>query len=454
MQALTLSFASTDARSIVRADVIVLAFSYVLLWPVMRGLPRITQAILLIMLAAMMMTPLALDTVWVSYRYVAGYNRWAWALYTVSMIWMWNHAARGLAAQISLSIALSCLLYLKLTIFCPALFCAVLPVLGDVRAFRDLRLTGFVLLVITTAGLACGFLIPYLQDNIDIAVATGSMRVDKLLIQLINPYNFVPNALAVLLAFNRRLPLRSRVLLGVSMLMLHVANLQNHDEMVPLIGLPLLLIVPHVANAGLTMIRPRTVLAPPIVQAIGLFAVAAAALVVQGHVGAALLAQPIGQTGTLGARISQAAIAENGWDVAYQEIRSAQQLTADLPEGTRVATLDVANIAVTAWPRLRPDTGSLLWYHYQRSFSDRWYPPPQEAFAGADVILKPRQFTTVSSVHLAALYQPWLDRCAELIAMNDFWRLYRLPKSTFDPQPDSTKVRSETPQTCGLENKP
>jgi hypothetical protein len=435
MHGLMLRFNDLDARSVIRADVVMLLVDCLLLWPLRRGLPKTSQAIIFVLLAAMMLTPLALDSTWGSYRYVADYNRWAWGFFAVSLIWTCNAEARGVASQIAVGIALCCLFYLKLTLFAGASLCLMLGWLRG-RRLGDYLVPGMMLILAIGCGLVTGFLLPYLRDNIEIGHATASLRWGKLIVQIADPYNVVPTLLALALCCARTLPGRLRLLLGASVALLHLTALQNFDVMVPLIGWPLLLLAPELARANVTWFRPFLAWAPAGIQAVGLYMVVAVAFVWQGHIAISLNAKSMGPIGTFGERISMSTEAALGHgigagdldyadDVIYRQIGSAGDLLSPLPAGTRVATLETANIAIIAWPRLHPAPRAALWYGYQRSFSEHSYPAPRQAFGGADVILVPRHFTTDSTQRLVALYQPWLDRCATVTASNDLWQLYR-----------------------------
>jgi|GEM_PF-5722980 len=435
MHGLVLSFDSTDARSIVRADVAVLALSYLLLWPNMRGLAASTRGTILILLAAMMMTPLALDASWGSYRYVADYNRWAWAFYATVLVWTCNPAGRSRLAELALSIALCCLLYLKLTVFAGA----VLTLAAG--WFNDRRITHYimpcvVLVLAIGAGVAGGVLIPYLRDNLAVGAATGSVRLGKLIVQSAAPYNVLPLLLAIAVCFVRDVPRYFRFLPLYCILIQHAVGLQNFDVMVPLSGLPLLLLKPKLVWPNAKVLRPVLFGAPAICQAIYLLAVSGVALAWQPYAAQLANAQSISGTGTLGERILTSTLPGAGAgihhgdlafadDVIVHDMRRAQDLLGGLPDGTRVATLEVSNIVAAAWPRLRPSTEGLLWYDDGRSFSEMFHPSPDQAFADADVILVPLRFTTASTQKLAGLYRPWLDKCATVIAANELWALYR-----------------------------
>ncbi|HEX9449544.1 MAG TPA: hypothetical protein VF920_16275, partial [Dongiaceae bacterium] len=216
----------------------------------------------------------------------------------------------------------------------------------------------------------------------------------------------------------------------------HLSALQNHDLMIPLIALPLLLLGPKLVLTDLPWFRPIIAKMPAMIEAAGLMLLVVVALTWQSDMATAVVARPIGMASTLGAKIALATEPEHGPGVSpgdlaaadaaiwHQMIR-AQDLLVDLPDGAHVVTLEFANVALASWPRVHPGPHSLLWYQYQRSFSESYYPAPDQAFAGADVILVPRTFTTDSTAHLVNLYQPWLDQHAGLIEQNEFWRLYR-----------------------------
>ncbi|HWT97279.1 MAG TPA: hypothetical protein VN229_06670 [Terriglobales bacterium] len=432
---LALSFDGTDARSVLRADVAILALSYLLLWPNMRGLAGTTWATILIMLAGMMMTPLALDASWGSYRYVADYNRWAWAFYAVALVWTCNPAGRGRLSDITLSIALCCLLYLKLTVFAGAVLTLAAGCFND-RRIADYIMPCVVVLLAIGGGVASGVLVAYLRDNLAIGGATGSVRLGKLIVQFAAPYNVVPLLLAVALCFIRALPRRFRFLPLYCISIQHAVGLQNFDVMVPLTGVPLLLLKPKLVWPDARIFRPVLVGIPALCQALYLFGVSGVALAWQPSAARLTHAQSISGAGTLGERILTSTLpaADAGIhhgdlafadDVIVHDMQRAQDLLGRLPVGTRVATLEVSNVAAAAWPRVHPSTGGLLWYDDGRSFSDVFHPSPDQAFAGADIILVPLRFTTASTQKLVALYRPWLDKCATVIAANELWALYR-----------------------------
>lgn len=428
-----LSFDSTDPRSLVRADVLVLGVTYVLLWPVMRGIDKAACASIILLLAAVMMTPLALDAVWISYRYVADYNRWCWGLFNVAMIWTWNPQARDRLCQFALALALCGLFYLKLTMFAGAIGCLALAWICDRRSEHYI-LPAIILLAAIVAGWVTGFVLPYLTDNIAAGYATGSLRLEKLLDQLVAPYNAVPTTLAVLASFLRRISLKRRLLLLGSIMLLHLTAMQNFDVMIPLIAVPLLLLALDLPRGATGRWQLFTLRVPAYVEAIGLFLVAAVALALQPSLCVAAHVRPTGQPGTIGARIVMPMGSSTGYQadgdlpfansIVHLQIEKAAELTALLPLGSRVASVETSNIALTAWPHVRPSEGALLWYDEYRTFSENFYLRPEQAFRGADAVLLPLHFPRRSTQHLAALYRPWIERCAIRIAANDLWELY------------------------------
>jgi hypothetical protein len=435
LHGLMLSLGHGDVRSVIRADVVVLWLNYLLLWPVMCGLPKLTRATILILLAGTMLTPLALDSISHSYRYVADYNRWSWGFLAVALVWAANPLANTHSARIAMGLAMCCLLYLKLTLFGGAGIIAALGLLRE-KSWRDFILPAALLLVAVMAGVANDVFLPFLKDNLEISRATDSLRLGKLVVQVASAFNFIPTALAILTGLARGLPARLRLFVIATTIALHLAALQNFDVTVPLIGLPLLLVAGDIGRAGVSWLQPTLVRSPATIQALFLFGVTAAALAWQPHTASAVMAQPVSGPETLGARLTMSTEPGQGPgtgggdlpyadDVIFQDLQSAQQLLAQLPRGTRVASLEVTNFAVAAWPRLRPATGGLLWYDYHRSYSERSHPAPAQVFAGADAILVPIRFTTKSAQNLVPLYQTWLDRCATVVGSNDFWRLYR-----------------------------
>jgi len=177
-----------DARSIVRADAFILLLTLLLLFPVMRGLSKLTQATIIVLLAALMMTPLKLDSFWGTYSYVADYNRWAWGCLTVALVWALNPLARGYLSSICVALALCLLLYLKLTFFVGGCLCLGLGFLRGKR-LGDYLIPIFIVLLAISIGVWNGQFLPYLADNITIGRSTGTLRLGKLLLQLLDRYN-------------------------------------------------------------------------------------------------------------------------------------------------------------------------------------------------------------------------------------------------------------------------
>ncbi len=457
LHGLMLSFDSTDARSVPRADIVMLLLNDLLLWQVLRGLPNLTRATILILIAAMMMTPLALDSFWGGYRYVADYNRWAWGLFAVAVIWTYNPAARGKLAQLAVATALCCLLYLKLTLFVGAIAFMALGKLQG-RQLRDYVTPLTAIMIALAIGIASGMLIPYLHDNIEISRATDPFRFSKLVTQSVAFMNGVVLVITCLLCLARSISWQRRVLLAVGMMIMHLSALQNHDLMIPLITLPLLLQGPQTTPADLAWFRPSFAKLPAFAHASSLLMVAVAALASQSYMGNLMAAKPVSAGATLGSKIAVVTAPENGPGIGADDLMAAnaailhqltraQDLLADLPAGTRVATLEFANIALAGWPRLRPAPKTLLWYQYQRSFSDNSYPAPRRTFAETDVILVPVIFTTNSTEKLVGLYRPWLDRCAVVIQENETWRLYR-PIIAAPMPTDGAQQVNNAPAAC------
>jgi hypothetical protein len=387
-----------------------------------------------------------MDSLWGTYSYVADYNRWGWGLLAISLVWAINPQARGHLAQLCVGVSLCLLLYLKLTLFVGACLTCGLGLLWDRRP-RDYLIPAGMILAAMAIGGDFGLFVPYLADNIDIGRVTGSLRIGKLLLQLLNAYNGVVTLLVIPLALSFSIDARWRLSLVVATLILHLVSLQSGEMMVPLIGLPLLLLAPHLPcdphlpSGRARWYRPGLAQAPAILQAAGLFCVVALASVAQAKQGQLAEARPISGAMTLGERLLQSTDRGNGPGIGagdldyadgaiFDDIGQALVLLKDLPPRTRVATLEFANIAAANWPRTRPAAGGLLWYHYGRSFNEQIFPSPQEIFAGADAILVPLHFTTDGTRHLVATYQGWLDRCTTVMRENDYWRLYRPSNST------------------------
>jgi hypothetical protein len=429
-----LRFDLTDARSIIRVDAVMLGLEYLLLWPMLRGLPKLSRAVILLLMAAMMMTPLALDSFSGSYRYVADYNRWAWGYFAVGLIWSCNPQARGRQVEIALGIALCLLLVLKLPMFCGTIACCGLGWLRG-RSLSDVLIPAVMIVLAAGIGYLAGWLLPYVRDNIDIAKASDTVRIGKGILQLFSPYNAVSNILAMILCVAPGIAWRPRILFGSLFVLLHLVGLQNHDIMVPLIGLPLLLLGPDLIAPEGRWLRPGLASLPVLLQGPGLYLVAILALLTGPQVARSFNAQPLAGAGTLGERIQMST--QPGWTVVgagdlpytdemiFRSIKAAQALLPSLPVGSRIATLEQANIALSLAPAYRSAPYGPLWYHYRRGFSDEIHTPPARAFAGADGILVPSHFTTDSTRRLVGYYQPWLDRCATVIAENELWRIYR-----------------------------
>jgi hypothetical protein len=424
-----------DARSIVHADVAALAVIAALLWPVLRGLPALWQSAVYLLVAGLILSPLDLDKISTGYRYIADYNRWSWGLHAVVLVWSLNRTARGKAAQLAVSLALCLMLLLKLSMFVGAVMTLGLALFNR-RGLRDYVTPACLLVGVVLIGCLTGYFIPYLRDNMAAAQATASLRLGRLYWQVPYLYNLLPSLIVLVFCCVDLLPARSRWLLGANTGILYFVSLQNFDFVIPTIGLPLLLLAWEIDRAKRTTLRALLMEAPAIVQGGGLFVVALLALLRQQDVAAQVNALPIAPPGQIGNTIHVATIPTFGvWngggdlpfanDVIYAHIKNAQELLTALPDGTSVATLETANIAVAAWPRLRPAPHPLLWYDYRRSYSLEVHPAAARIFADADVILVPRHFTTENIRRLVALYQDWLDRCATPIAANAYWRLYR-----------------------------
>jgi hypothetical protein len=135
-----------------------------------------------------------------------------------------------------------------------------------------------------------------------------------------------------------------------------------------------------------------------------------------------------------------------------RRIQSARSLLASVPDGSRVATLEHANVGLITAPRLHPAPATLLWYDYLRSFSENSLPAASKAFQGADVILVPRRFTSDNIRRLARLYQDWLNRCATVVATNDYWYLYRpnAVQAAASSIMDTAATGAGADQTCAV----
>lgn len=438
---LAMRLGGVTAGAVMQGNVIVLMLCLVLLAPVLRGMPAMVRWAVPVILAGMLLLPLDLDAVPPDYRYVTNYNNWAWAFFAVLAAWTLRSGPGRRVDDLAAGLALLCLFYLKLSVF---VFALPLMALG---LLLERRRADYILpLVLVAAGIGLdavlGHLWPYLQDNIATARATGSARPQKLSWQVFALFN-APATLALMLILYRQLgprpqsqPGQAKVtaILLAAWLLFNLAALQNHDKLIPVISLPLLLMAPYLPAGSKSWAR-----IPAVIHAALLMLAVVIGFAAQPLVAEAVHAAPLGRPGTLGADIHLSAMRGLGdWrapalgdslphtdEMVHVEFQSLEDLL-DGRGGAGLA-LEFSNAALAAWPAVQPAPHAPLWYDINRSFSAQIFTAPESAFRGLNLVLLPKRHRTDNTRALAAIYQPWLDRCMVMAGENELWRLY-LPR--------------------------
>jgi hypothetical protein len=434
LNGLAMWFVGVGPRAVVVADILVLGLSLGLLLVVLRGTSGAARLTVPVIVAGCLLLPVDLDTVPPDYRYVANYNNWSWAFMAVVAVWALRDGASRRLDAVAVGLAASCIFFIKLSMFFFVIPVMALGLLGGRRA-ADYRLPVLILAGAVAVDAWCGHLLPYLRDNIAVARATDSIRPEKILWQIFALYNAPATVMLILALYRQRWRGTAVKALVGAWLLFNLAALQNHDKLIPVIALPLLLTAP-----GLPRIAQSWARFPAVIHAVLLFLAVGIGYAVQPVVAQAVRAAPLGQSGTLGADILLSSMLDTGdwhapaWGdglphtdaMVHAEFQSLEELLGGR-HGSALA-LEFSNAALAAWPAITPAAHAPLWYDINRSFSQRSFTDPASAFSGLDFVLVPRRHRTDNTRILVGLYQPWLDRCATVTAENELWRLYA-PKS-------------------------
>lgn len=425
----------TSGQAVVVANILVLGLVFGLLAIVLRGTSVAARLTVPVIVAGSLLLPIDLDALPPDYRYVTNYNNWSWAFMAVVMVWALRDGPGRRLDDMAVALAAACLFLTKLSVFC---FVPPMMALGLLCGRRpaDYRWPIFILVAVVAVDAWCGHLLPYLWDNIAVARATGSVRPQKILWQVFAFYNAPVTVMLVIALYRQRWRSGAVKALIGAWLLLNLAALQNHDKLIPVIALPLLLTTP-----GLPSIAGSWTRLPAVIHAILLLLAVGIGYAAQPVVARIVHAAPLGRPGTLGADILLSAMAAPvDWqapewgdgvphtdEMVHVEFGSLEELLGG--RHGRALALEFSNAALAAWPEIEPAVHAPLWYDINRSFSPRSFADPASAFAALDFILVPRRHRTDNTRILLGLYQPWLDRCASVVAENALWRLYA-PKSS------------------------
>jgi hypothetical protein len=420
-----------DARAIWWANILVTILCFAGLVPISDGLPKGTRFLILATVGAMLLLPLNIDSFPPDYRYVANYNHWGWALVGIVTTWTLHPGRMRAIHHIISGLALAAIFYLKLSIFAGAMPLMALGLAAGRRPGEYLLPLGILTLALLL-GLWHGLLPAYLSDNIAVLRATDPIRAYKLLWQIVTPFNVPVTVILIMLFYRLRLRDRMLVTAIAAWLLLNIIGLQNNYKFIPVIGWPLLLVLPSLPAPY------RWPFSVILAQTILLVAVAALGFGLQTTVARVMAATPLGAPGSLGAHIELSTVGgSEDWRADPQgntildtdqnlhtSIDLSQPLIAEHPG--RFFTLEFANVALLSFPAAEPAGSGTLWQDFGRNFSARSYVTPQQLFQQAEFILVPKRYRSASVRELVHLYQPWLDKCAAIIAGNELWLLYSL----------------------------
>lgn len=431
---ITMLIGGIDVRAILWANLLSLVVCFALLAIVLRGTPGIVKLLALVSVISIFFILVDVDSIPPAYSYVANYNNWGWGFFAVIVVWTLRLGESRLIDNIAAGIALSCLFYLKLSIFVGAAALMPLGLCLD-RRFKDYAAVTAVLAAAWTVGLGLGFFHPYILDNLAAARATGSMRLFKVEWQVLAFVNIPATIVMAIICYRLGVRNKAVAVICVAWIILHLTGLQNNYKLVPLIGLPMILVSPRLPTAYRGLLA-----APAILQTVVLAVAATAAYPLQGWIEQEVGAQPIGPAGTIGERMMLSTNRGMGdWSpnspgdslpntdgIVHLQLFSAQDLLGN--RSGRVMTLDFANTILASWPHFQPAIGAPLWYDWQRSFSASVYPSPDHVFKHISFVLVPRRFREDQTRHLVDIYRPWIEKCSMLINENTLWALYE-PRS-------------------------
>lgn len=436
-----------DARAIWWANIVVAALCLCGLIPVSRNLPSASRFLLLASIPAMLLLPIDVDVFPPDYRYIANYNHWGWGCLAIILTWALQPGLSRMRDDIIAGLAFVALFYLKLTIFIGALPLALLGLAME-RRFTDYALPIALIAAGLMAGLWHGLLADYLRDNLAVLRATDAVRAYKLEWQMLAPFN-LPLTIALPILWYR-LGLRNRAFmtLATAWILLNIIGLQNNYKLIPLIGWPFLLCLPRLPVAF-----HRWLFGLVAGQTLVLVLVTALGFILQTRIAGNMTALPLGDAGTLGARLMLSSVGGAGeWRGTpqgdslvdsdgnlHELVNGARQLLADHPG--RVVTLEFANVAVLSVPAASPSTYGALWHDLGRSFSSASHESAATLFHQADLVLVPRRYRAANARQLVELYRPWLDACSTVIAENDLWRLRAINRGADPACSDAASLR-------------
>jgi hypothetical protein len=116
----------------------------------------------------------------------------------------------------------------------------------------------------------------------------------------------------------------------------------------------------------------------------------------------------------------------HGYNEAMADGRAALEALEGPVE--RVAVMDFAN-PFSAGMNLWPPRGDSPWYHWGRTIDSRHFPPAEDIFADADIILQPKMpIEPYTGDGMRVIYADYLNAHYRLIADTRDWRLYRRQK--------------------------
>ena len=100
-------------------------------------------------------------------------------------------------------------------------------------------------------------------------------------------------------------------------------------------------------------------------------------------------------------------------------------LEALSPLAQKVAVMDFAN-PFTAGLGLQPPKGDYPWYHWGRTIDGAHFPPAEEIFADADIVMQPKlPIERFTGRGMADLYAPYLTAHFRVVADTRDWIVYR-----------------------------
>jgi hypothetical protein len=372
-------------------------------------------------------------------HYLAPYNRWGWALFIPVAIRLALPHNPDRFGAVALGMAIALLLMLKVTYGAAAIGLILARIALLPGAWRELPFVAVALAAVLVAiELTTGQVSAHLRDLFQTALLPESgLRLGKLFRQLGEAAIYIVFALVAYLATLRPTSLWAD--LRPFLLILLVAGagcsvlMQNHYmveaavyPLLPLIALEWTGALRH--HSGINDLRVRVLLAAA-VAAMLFYPVIDSAMQVGQKLQFYLIGpdQAFANTAYSDLRFEPSLVENDdsrlntdahGRAGILEGMEMLRTVGADMPDAGSVATLSFSN-PFPMFLGQRSPTGTPIWLHAGRSFSEETFVPSEIFFAGVGYVMSPSR-----SGLLDEIYATTLVRDFEIAARGEFWILH------------------------------